>query len=91
MGIKIKLKPGGELGFIISDSFGYSDSSEMLRKEIIESYTVTELDFFSSKKVFKNALVSPMILFIKKFQPDDQNQITIKTLQQRNIRKTGNT
>jgi hypothetical protein len=71
------LKDKGGLGFIISDSFGYSDFSEPLRQLFLSRYRIFELDYFSSNKVFDGANVRPMILFLEKSAPKRDSTISI--------------
>ncbi len=75
------LKKQGHLGFIISDSFGYSEFSEPLRQYFLSDYRIYELAHFSSNKVFTGANVRPMILFLEKSMPIPDSQTIIHLFQ----------
>ena len=74
------LKEDGCLGFIISESFGYSEFSEPIRKSLLSDFRLIELVHFEKNKVFNAAAVRPMILLFQKSISDQNTEIIMKWL-----------
>lgn len=75
-GIKL-LKDGGMLGFIFSNSWLGTDSFSKFREYLINNTTVYEMVKLPPG-VFKGALVTTVLIFIKKQKPEIDHKIKLK-------------
>jgi hypothetical protein len=65
------LKSNGLLGFIVSNKFAVSDYGKKIRNFILSNGSILKvIDLADAKRVFPEALVSPLILFFKKSKPE---------------------
>ena len=65
------LKSNGLLGFIVSNKFAVSDYGKKIRELILSNGSVLKvIDLADAKRVFPEALISPLILFFKKSKPE---------------------
>ena len=70
LGLKL-LKNSGLLGFIVSNKFLVSDYGKKIRKIITEQSKIqTIVDLADAKRIFPDALVSPVIIILKKSKPE---------------------
>ncbi|MCK4547582.1 MAG: N-6 DNA methylase [Candidatus Eisenbacteria sp.] len=67
-GIEV-LKPGGRLGFLVSNKFMTSSYGKELRRRILETCRIEEIVDLSRARVFRGAAIYPAILILKKCRP----------------------
>ncbi len=60
------LKPGGKLGFIISDKILKQPNGEKIRKYILENSKILEITDLTDIKVFESKTVSNVLVFLQK-------------------------
>ncbi len=76
------LRPGGRLGFIISNKVLAADYGRVLRKTIINNYVIEQMVDLSHLNVFEDAATYPHIIIIRKPRnPDEvrQNKVLVPT------------
>lgn len=67
------VKGNGHIGFIVSNKFLVSDFGKKIRKIILSKTEIkTIMDLSDSKRIFKDALVSPAIIILKKINPNKE-------------------
>lgn len=76
------LRPGGRLGYVISNKILAADYGNRLRQTLVNSYVIEHMVDLSHLNVFENAATYPHILIIRKPRiPDEvhQNRVQVPT------------
>jgi methylase of polypeptide subunit release factors len=60
------LRPGGRLGFLVSNKFMASDYGKEIRRRILDTCQIEEITDLSSAQIFREAAVYPTILILRK-------------------------
>lgn len=82
------LKEEGVLGFIFSNSWLGTDSFSEFRKYLIENTTIYELVKLPAG-VFKDALVTTILIFLKKQKPKENHQIRLIEFREGKLQEIG--
>jgi adenine-specific DNA-methyltransferase len=63
--LKHLLNPNGTFGFILSDSLCTVKYAEKIREYLIESLTITRIEYFEDYDVFSGIGVNPIIIYVQ--------------------------
>jgi hypothetical protein len=69
------LKPGGYLGYIVSNKFTRASYGKNLRKWILDNFTIISYVDDFGQKVFEDAVVDPCVIVIKKETAPENHKI----------------
>ena len=82
------LKEDGVLGFIFSNSWLGTDSFSKFREYLINNFSVYEMVKLPAG-VFKDALVTTILLFLKKKKPKENHQIKLLEYKENRLKNIG--
>ena len=71
------LKKDGYFAFIVSDKFTRANYGKILRKWLLENYTIVEYVKSFGEQVFEGVTVDPCIIVIKNCKPTDDSKLTV--------------
>ena len=83
------LKDNGTLGFIVSDSWLSTDSFSEFRKFLVNNAVIYELTKLPLG-TFKNAIVTPVLIFLKKGKTSRDNRINLTEFENNEFTKISN-
>ena len=69
------LKPGGNLGLIVSNGIETEGYAGRLRQALCKNYTLSQIDFFPRLRLFQDAAVESTMVFLKNCLPDEKHAV----------------
>ena len=72
-----QLKPGGRLGFIVSNKWMRGGYAERLREHLANSFTIERMVDFGDAPIFPDATAFPCIVVLRKKQPAKNHAVKV--------------
>ena len=72
-----QLKPGGRLGFIVSNKWMRGGYAERLRELLAGSFTIEQMVDFGDAPIFPDAVAFPCIIVVRKVMPEKDHLLRV--------------